>query len=172
MERLRKVLSIFAAAALLAPAGGALAGRPVFQRHHENHERDDDRGGNPAKGSAGDLTLRSRALLGKDGNTQIEISTAPFDTDATAPGTISHVHIRAVDPARKDRDDDDEEKEAKYRFKKQPDVQKGGYVSYTYPGLPHGLNLRIKAEARGATRRDEVEAKWLDSVRYRPALFV
>ena len=106
MERLRKVLSVFAAAALFAPAGGALAGRPVFQRHHENHERDDDRGGDPAKGSAGDLTLRSRALLGKDGNTQLEISTAPFDGTGTPPGNISHVHVRAVDPSRRDGDDE------------------------------------------------------------------
>src|SRR6266850_2159628 len=41
MERLRKVLSIFAAAALLAPAGGALAGRPVFQHHRAEGESDD-----------------------------------------------------------------------------------------------------------------------------------
>jgi hypothetical protein len=178
MERLRKVLSVFAAAALFAPAGGALAGRPVFQRHHENHERDDDRGGDPAKGSAGDLTLRSRALLGKDGNTQLEISTAPFDGTGTPPGNISHVHVRAVDPSRRDGDDDkDDDKDGKegkeFRFRREYNhLRGGGYFTDTYPGLLHGLNLRIEAKARGAVHRDEVEAKWLDSVRYRPDLYV
>ncbi len=175
MERLRKGLSIFAAAALLAPAGGALAGRPVFQRHHENHERDDDKGGMPAKGSAGDLTLRSRALLGKDGITQLEISTAPFDTGATPPGNISEVHVRAVDPNRKDGDDDDGDgKDGKeYRFRREYNhLRGGGYFTDKYPGMSHGLNLRIQAKARGAVHRDELEAKWLDSVRYRPDLYV
>jgi hypothetical protein len=177
MERLRKVLSIFAAAALLAPAGGALAGRPVFHHHHADQDGEEkdhasDRGGKPAEGKAGDLTLRSRALLGKDGITQIEVSTGAFDK--SAPGQINHVHIRAVDPDRRgDRNEDkDDDKDAKFRFRKPPDVKANGYVSYTYPGLPHGLNLRIEAEARGSIHRDEVEAKWLDVVRYRPDLYV
>ncbi len=180
MERLRKGLSIFAAAALLAPAGGALAGRPVFQRHHENHERDDDRGGNPVKTSAGELTLRSRALLGKDGNTQLEISTAAFDTDGTPPGNISHVHVRAVDASGRDGDDDKDDKDGKegkdgkgFRFRREYNhLRGGGYFTDTYPGLLHGLNLRIEAKARGSVHRDEVEAKWLDVVRYRPDLYV
>src|SRR5713101_7087919 len=180
MERLRKGLSIFAAAALLAPACGALAGRPVFQRHHENHERDDDRGGNPVKTSAGELTLRSRALLGKDGNTQLEISTAAFDTDGTPPGNISHVHVRAVDASGRDGDDDKDDKDGKegkdgkgLRFRREyKHLRGGGYFTDTCPGLLHGLNLRIEAKARGSVHRDEVEAKWLDVVRYRPDLYV
>lgn len=178
MERLRKGLSIFAVAALLAPAGGALAGRPVFQRHHENHEGDDDVGGKPAKGTVGDLTLRSRALLGKDGKTQLEVSTGPFDTAATPPGNISHVHVRAVDPSRPDRDGDDDDKDGKeFRFRREYNhLRGGGYFTNVpadpYTGLPHGLSLRIEAKARGAVHRDEIEARWLDSVRYRPDLYV
>jgi len=183
MERLRKGLSIFAAAALLAPAGGALAGRPVFHHHRADHDGEEsdhasDRGAKPAKGSASDLTLRSRALLGKDGNTQLEISTAAFDVGATPAGNISHVQVRAVDPSRNDGDDDDkdgkDDKGAKeFRFRKDYEhLRDGGYFTRTYPGLPHGLNLRIKAKARGSSRRDEVEAKWLDVVRYRPDLVV
>ena len=176
MKRLGMGLSLFTAAALLAPAGGALAGRPVLQRHHENHEGDDDVGGKPTKTTAGDLTLRSRALLAKDGNTQLEISTAPFDTDGTPPGNISHVHVRAVDPSRPDRDDDDygDGKDGKgLRFRREYNhLRNGGYFTDTYPGLAHGLSLRIEAKAKGAVHRDEVEAKWLDTVRYRPDLYI
>ncbi len=181
MERLRKGLSIFAAAALLAPASGALAGRPVFQRHHENHEGDDDRGGKPTKTTVSDLTLRSRALLGKDGKTQLEISTAPFDTAGTPPGNISHVHVRAVDPNRADRDGDDDDKDGKEgkerRFRREYNHLRGGGYFTNYPsdpwtGLPHGQNLRIEAKARGTVHRDELEARWLDTIRYRPDLYV
>jgi len=184
MERLRKVLSIFAAATLLAPAGGALAGRPVFHQHQADHEGEEkdhatDRGAKPAKGTAGDLTLRSRALLGKDGKTQLEISTAPFDigANATAPGNISEVHVRAVDPTVRDDDDDkDGDKDGKrLRFRRKYNhLRGGGYFTNpdAWTGLSHGQNLRVQAEARGAGRREEVEAKWIDVVRYRPDIVV
>jgi hypothetical protein len=181
MESLRKGLSILAAAALLAPAGGALAGRPVFQRHHENHEGDDDRGGKPTKTTVSDLTLRSRALLGKDGKTQFEVSTAPFDSAGTPPGNISRVHVRAVDPSRPDGDGDDDDKDGKdgkeRRFRREYNHLRGGGYFTNEPadpwtGLPHGQNLRIEAKARGAVHRDELEARWLDTVRYRPDLYV
>ncbi|HYR19349.1 MAG TPA: hypothetical protein VEQ15_07635, partial [Myxococcales bacterium] len=156
MERLRKVLSIFAAAALLAPAGGALAGRPVFHHHRADHDGEEsdhhrDRGSKPAKAQTSDLTLRSRALLGKDGNTQLEVSTAAFDVGTTPAGNISHVKVRAVDPSRDDGDDDDkdgkDDKGAKeFRFRKEYEhLRDGGYFTRTFPGLPYGLNLQIKA---------------------------
>src|SRR5712672_1207848 len=105
MEHFRHALTVFAVAALLAPASGALAGRPVFHHHRADHEGEEsdhqsDRGAKPAKAQTTDLTLRSRALLGKDGNTQLEISTAAFDVGATPAGNISHVNVRAVDPSR------------------------------------------------------------------------
>jgi len=178
MERLRKGLSIFAAAALLAPAGGALAGRPVFQHHRaegesEDHDHPKQRGARPTKTSVGDLTLRSRALLAKDGNTQIEVTTGPFDK--SAPGNISHVHVRAVDPSGRDGDDDKDGKKGKeLRFRREYNHLRGGgyFVSDPLPGLPHGQNLRIEAKAKGSAHRDEVEAKWRDVVLYRPDLVV
>lgn len=183
MERLRKGISIFAAAALFAPAGGALAGRPAFHHHRADHEGEEadhatDRSAKPAKGTAGDLTLRSRFLLGKDGNTQFELSTAPFDIGATPLGNISHVELRAIDPSRPygdddDRGDGDDKRGKEFRFHKEFEhLREGGYFTRTFPGLPHGLNIRVEAKARGATRRDELEAKWVDVVRYRPDLMV
>src|SRR5438128_9810978 len=100
MDRLRKILlTLTATVALLAP-GAALAGSLTFHHHRADHDGEEqdhykDNGAKPSKGSVGDLTLRSRTLIGKDGKTDLEVSTAPFDTGATAPGNISHVHIRA-----------------------------------------------------------------------------
>ena len=89
MKRLHTVLSIFAAAAVLAPAGKALARKPVFHHHRADHEGEEqdhksNRSAKPGKGTATGLTLQSRALLDKAGNTEVEISTAPFDIGASA----------------------------------------------------------------------------------------
>ena len=101
MEHFRHALTIFAVAALLAPARGAHAGRPVFHHHRADHEGEDqdhtrNRSAKPARASVPGLTLHSRSLLGKDGKTEVEISTAPFDIGATPPGNISECDIRAV----------------------------------------------------------------------------
>ena len=174
MEHFRHALTIFAVAALLAPARGAHAGRPVFHHHRADHEGEEqdharNRSARPAKASVPGLTLHSRSLLGKDGKTEVEISTAPFDIGATPPGNISGCDIRAVDPTRRGKDDDDNQ----LGFHKRYDhLREGGYVHWTYTGLPHAQALRIRAEARAGWRGGEVEAKWLDVVRYRPDLAV
>jgi len=175
MESFRQVLTIFAAAALLAPARGAFAGRPVFHHHRADHEGEEqdhahNRSARPAKASASGLTLQSRALLGKDGKTEVEISTAPFDIGATPPGNISQCDIRAVEPGRRG-DDDRDDKQLRFH-KEYEHLRDGGYVHWTYTGLPHGQALKIKAEARAGWRGGEVEAKWLDRVRYRPDVAV
>jgi hypothetical protein len=180
MKRLTKALSVFAVAALLSPAREARAGRPVFQHHRENHDDDDDhdhyqhKGAKAAKAKIGGLTVRSRALIGKDGLTEIEISTGAFDS--TAPGNISEVHIRAVDPRGKDehgdneKDEDRKDEDRKRFSRKFENLRQGGYVHWTFPGLPHGQQLRIDVEAKATVHGDEVEVKLLDTIRYRPHL--
>jgi len=176
MDRLRKVLSVFAAAAMLLPAGRALARKPVFNHHradHEGEERDHktNRCAKPGRGTGNGLTLHSRALLDKAGKTEVEISTAPFDIGAVAPGNITEVELRAFDPRRRG---DDDEKDAK-RFRKEFDhLREGGYVHWFFPApaLAHGQALKIKAEAKASAHGRETEAKWVDHVRFRPDLVV
>jgi hypothetical protein len=174
MKRLIKALSVFAAAALLAPAGNAFAGKPEFKHHRADEDDGDDhdhyqhKGAKAAKIKVGSLTLRSRSLTGKDGMTEVEISTGPFD--ATAPGNISEVKIRAVDPDEQGESKKDEDHQPFSR--KFKNLRQGGYVHWTFPGLPHGQQLHIEAQAKAAVHGDEVEAKLSDVVRYRPDLYV
>jgi len=176
MDRLRKVLSVFAAAAMLLPAGRALARKPVFHHHrcdHEGEERDhkSNRSAKPGRGTGNGLTLHSRALLDKAGKTEVEISTAPFDIGAVAPGNITEVELRAFDPRRRGDDDD---KDAK-RFRKEFEhLRDGGYVHWFFPApaLAHGQALKVRAEAKGSAHGRDTEARWVDYVRYRPDLVV
>src|SRR5438105_1634550 len=174
MEHFRHALTIFAVAALLAPARGAHAGRPVFHHHRADHEGEDqdhtrNRSAKPARASVPGLTLHSRSLLGKDGKTEVEISTALFDIGATPPGNTSQCDIRAVEPTRRGKDDDDNQLTFHKRYER---LGEGGYVHWKHTGLPHAQPLRIRAEARAGWRGGEVEAKWFDVVRYRPDLAV
>jgi hypothetical protein len=184
MDRLRKVVSLFATAALLLPAGRALARKPVFHHHRADHEGEEqdhktNRSARPGKGTGTGLTLHSRSLLDKAGKTEVEISTAPFDIGAVAPGNIKEVDIRAFDPRRRDNDGDRDDKDnddkdgKRFRFHKEYDnLRQGGYVHWYYTGLPHAQALRIKAEAKATAHGRDVEAKWVDYVRYRPDLGV
>ena len=177
MNRLRKVLSVFAAAALLLPAGRAVARKPVFHHHradHEGEERDHktNRSAKPGKGNANGLTLHSRVLLDKAGKADVEVSTAPFDIGAVAPGNITEVELRSFDPRRRGDDDD---KDGKGRFHKEFEhLREGGYVHWSFapPALSHGQALRVRAEAKGSAHGRETEARWVDYVRYRPDLVV
>jgi hypothetical protein len=51
-----------------------------------------------AKGSAGGATVESRALLGADGVTDVELTTGSFDGDVPPSGTIEKVQIKLFDP--------------------------------------------------------------------------
>jgi hypothetical protein len=176
----RRTVALIAAATLVGWAGAAAA-RPrhrPFHRHQKNKDGEvighySDRGAKPAKVTVGDLTLRSRALLGKDGMTTLELSTAPFDVDATPLGNISSVHIRAIEQVLKKDGKEEWKNDKDEKFHKEYDhLKEGGYVSWKFAGLPHGQGLGIEAKAKGTAHRDEVEAKLVDVVGYRPDLLV
>jgi len=171
----RRTVALIAATALVGWAGGASARPRRFHRQQKDAEGEvtnhySDRGAKPAKVALPQLTLRSRSLMGKDGATTVEISTAPFDVDAAPLGNISRVRIDAIDPDSRGKDDD---KNDRKRFHKEYEhLRQGGYVSFKYTELPHGQALRIAAHGNGAVHREEVEGVLFDQVRYRPDLAV
>ena len=70
-------------------------------------------------------------MLDKAGKTEVEISTAPFDIGAVAPGNITEVELWAIDPRRHG---DDDGKDGKGRFHKEFDhLREGGYVHWFFP---------------------------------------
>src|SRR6202043_1510616 len=49
-----------------------------------------------ATGRAGSATMSARALLGKDGNTTVEVTTGALDSPATPPGSFSKVQYKPL----------------------------------------------------------------------------
>lgn len=73
----------------------ALSAGPTF--FVKNTSRYKDTGGHPATGRAGNATLQVRALLGKDGNTDVDVTTGQLDSSAAAPGALAKVQLKTYD---------------------------------------------------------------------------
>src|SRR5687767_14237467 len=71
----------------------ALAARPALypggQRYRDSAP--------PSVGRSGSATLAARALVGRDGETTVEVSTSTLDSAAPAPGNISRLQLKVVD---------------------------------------------------------------------------
>jgi hypothetical protein len=87
----RVAVSFVAAVALVVPAAGGA------QTTISNTQKYQDTSQSTAKGTTGGASLYARMLYSKNGSTDVEISTAEFDTGATPVGTVSKVSLRGVD---------------------------------------------------------------------------
>ncbi len=115
-----------------------------------------------AKGRSGTVTLTTRALLGKSGETDVELTTGELDAAGAAPGTLTNVQIATTNA--------DGQRQTVKEYADPPAT--GGYVSFSYMGLPRGQFLNVKANVTGTdlARTDVVSAN--PRVRLRPDLVV
>jgi hypothetical protein len=84
-----------------AAFAGCLVATALFAsspQHVPNSVKYRDSGIANAKGSAGGASLESRALLGADGVTDVELTTGSFDGNAAPGGTIEKVQLKLFDP--------------------------------------------------------------------------
>lgn len=90
----------------------------------------------PATGRSGSATLATRALLGRDGITVLEVTTGTLDQPASAPGTMSHVQVKLFT-------EDGRLVSTDNYF---PDV---AYWTLAIPGLVRGMTVQVQANVRG-----------------------
>jgi hypothetical protein len=117
-----------------------------------------DAGHRPATGRAGGVVVSSRALLGRDGTTAVELWVG--DAAGAASGGLRHVQVRAheADPAR--------------RATWNVDARGASSHQLSLPGLPRGALLRLQANVQGATSPRTAVVTLLDTVWLRPDLMV
>lgn len=137
---------------LKAPNGNGLT-------FHPNSEKYRDAGAHPATGRDGSATLQARALLGKDGSTILELTTAALDVAGAAPGNIDHVQLKLLDA--------DKNVALTQNY---TDLNGGGAWSKTYGALAPHQNFQVQTNISGidASRTDVVTAE--GSVQRRPDL--
>src|SRR5437016_1930451 len=79
-----------------------LIARPTFAQTldadlHPNSEKYAERASSKAHGRSGSAELDGRALLGKNGATEVELTTGELDSDTPTRGYISRVQLKAQD---------------------------------------------------------------------------
>ena len=116
--------------------GGVPAGLvPNSQRYKES-------GMPSASGRDGEVTVTARAMIDKDGNTLLEVTTASLDNDGTAPGKITKQQVKALNSDNPDKDNP----EWTENYNK---LRNGGYFSNTYTGLERGQQLALHTNVKG-----------------------
>ena len=97
-----------------------------------------DAGAKPATGRSGSASIESRALLGKDGVTLVELTTGILDDPGTPPGQIVKVQTKLFSP--------DNGKTVTTNDKV---VDGKGYWSESYAGLLRNGTVQTQANVRG-----------------------
>ncbi|HEU4559743.1 MAG TPA: hypothetical protein VFS20_17955 [Longimicrobium sp.] len=130
-------------------------GRPQFSSNTIKYR---DAGAKPATGRSGSSTLAARALLGKDGVTQLEVTTGSFDAgSATRP--LSKVQVKQLDAQGN-----------ALRTHNYNDLNGGGTASFQYEGLARGQTLQVQGNVAEPHRTAVVTVS--ETVHLRPDLRV
>jgi hypothetical protein len=126
---------------------------------YPNAQKYRDHGAHPATGRSGSAAISTRALVGRSGRTDVEVTTGSFDDVASATGTLASVQVKAFTPA------------GRLAFTSNHNaLNGGGAASFAYTSLPRGTPLQLQAVVRGidGTRSDVVTV--VDAVHARPDL--
>jgi hypothetical protein len=132
------------------------AGKPTFIRNAVKYR---ELGAKPATGRSGTSTLTLRALLGKDGGTELEVTTGVFDPVPLAERPLTRVQVKLLDAAGRP-----------LRTLNYNGLAGGGTATFRYPGLARGGALQVQGNVTEGRRTDVVSVT--GTVQRRPDLRV
>ena len=115
-----------------------------------------------ATGRSGSATMTARALLGKDGNTTVELSTGTLDSSTPPPGSFGMVQFKPLDPSGN----------VLFAQNFTPLSTSTGYYSFNEPYFYRGQQVQLQGNITGidANRTDVVTV--FETVKLRPDLAV
>lgn len=127
---------------------------------HPNSQKYRDAGAHPATGRSGSAQVQSRALLGKDGSTLVEVTTGVLD-GAPGPGTFTKVQTKLFGP---------DGKLQQTQNDNHPTT--GSYWSQTFPGLIRNENVQLDTHVKGVDGNRTDVVTIVDAVKLGPDLAV
>jgi hypothetical protein len=121
----------------------ALAKRDHLATTYPNSRKYRDAGFHAATASAGSATISTRALLGRSGTTDVEVTTGTFD-GGTPSGTLSSVQVKGYDPG------------GAQLFTSTNNGLSGSTASFPFSALARGSRVQVKAGVRDVNAKNEV----------------
>ncbi|MCM2323777.1 MAG: hypothetical protein NDJ90_11010 [Oligoflexia bacterium] len=131
---------------------GATALQPNSIRYRE-------KGAKPGTGRAGTATLSTRALMGKDKTTVLEVTTGMIDSPTTAVGSLAKVQLKLLNSAGKT-----------LSTRVFPELNSGAYLKFNFSDLGRGQPLRVQANVTGVDGARTSVVTVNDTVYLRPDL--
>jgi len=108
----------------------------------------------------GSPVINARALLGKDSNTTVELTTGKLDSSTTPPGSFAYVRLRPLTPSGV----------ALFSQYFRNLARPTGYYSFTWPSLYRGEQIQLRSYVSGFPEDDPVTV--YTTVKLRPDLAV
>lgn len=142
------------ACALAVAIPGVAVAAPVFQPNSNHYA---DRNPSAVTGRSGSASLASRALLGKDGKTTVDVTTGTIGA-ATAPGQISKLQFKGL------------RSDGTAAFTLNYSGMTTAIQSYTLNGLTRGQPLQVQGNVRGIDGKRTDVVTISDTTRLRPDL--
>lgn len=141
----------------LSPVPPSLAKSSNRPLTYPNSRKYRDAGFHAASASIGSSTISTRSLLGKNGKTDVEVTTGTFDGGA-ATGALSSVQVKGYDPR------------GVQLFTSTNNGLSGSTATFSYSNLTRGSGVQVKANVRrsGSSTTDVVTVS--DVVHLRPDL--
>jgi hypothetical protein len=138
-----------------------VSGAPRTAQRHPNAVKYRDAGYKPATGRAGSASLMVRALLGKDRQTALEVTTGVLDDAATPPGNVDKIQLKIFNLVG-----------GLMSTSNYNNLRGGGYASHSLANLTRGSGVQVQANVSGidANRADVVTVS--GTVRMRPDIAV
>lgn len=151
------MIVLLATAPLAVRAQGQVPGYAVRSSIHYRES-----GVGNAHGRSGSANVTARALLGKDNNTTVELTTGTLDSNATPPGRFTMVQIKPLLS----------NGQALFAHNFTGLSTPSGYYSFVWPSLHRGEQIQLQSNIRGidGSRTDVVTLN--ETVKMRPDLAV
>ncbi|PYV54284.1 MAG: hypothetical protein DMG98_18720 [Acidobacteria bacterium] len=142
---------------LVASSQNSIPGNAINSSKHYRES-----GVGNATGRAGAANMTARALLGKDGNTTVEVTTGTLDSGKTPPGSFAKVQFKPLNLAG----------DALFAQNFTPLSTAGGYYSFVWPSLHRAQQIQLQGNIDGIDKNRTDVVTVVETTKLRPDLSV
>ena len=156
MSRLALILVLLASTAFAARCQTVPSSAVSSLKHYR------ESGVGNATGRSGSAVMTARALLGKDGQTTVEMTTGLLDSSVTPPGSFTKVQFKPLDAA------------GNPLFLRNfiPPSGAGGYYSFTWPSLHRAEQIQLQGNVNDIDKNRTDVVTLVETTKLRPDLTV